>query len=90
MHPRLLVAVRSRPSSRPITTLSIFISALSPPALLPHSEIEAFIPGILDGDLTFESYLERMSHPSAWGGESPYLVEVCGGAYWMGTSPFEM
>jgi hypothetical protein len=36
------------------------------------SEIEPFIPGILDGDITFEAYLERMSHPAAWGGEGEY------------------
>jgi hypothetical protein len=33
-----------------------------------RADIEPFIPGILDGDLTFEDYCERMSHPSAWGG----------------------
>ena len=37
------------------------------------SEIEPFIPGILDGDTTFEAYLERMSHPAAWGGEGDDL-----------------
>ncbi|GAX82379.1 hypothetical protein CEUSTIGMA_g9807.t1 [Chlamydomonas eustigma] len=38
------------------------------------SEIEAFIPGILDGDLTWEDYLQRMSHPDAWGGEPEMLM----------------
>lgn len=39
-------------------------------------EIEPFIPGILDGDVTFEAYLARMSHPAAWGGEPEMVMAV--------------
>ncbi|KAG1661692.1 hypothetical protein FOA52_001969 [Chlamydomonas sp. UWO 241] len=41
-----------------------------------RADIEPFIPGILEGDTTFDAYLERMSHPSAWGGEPEMVMAV--------------
>lgn len=38
--------------------------------------IEPFIPGILDGDLTFEAYLARMSLPYTWGGEPEMVMAM--------------
>jgi OTU domain-containing protein 6 len=39
-------------------------------------EIEPFIPGILDGDLTFEAYLARMQLPFTWGGEPEIVMAM--------------
>ena len=41
-----------------------------------RESIEPFIPGILDGDLTFEAYLARMSLPYTWGGEPEMVMAM--------------
>lgn len=39
-----------------------------------RSELEPFIPGILEGTTSWEQYLEDMSHPAAWGGEAEMVM----------------
>jgi len=60
---------------RQVVTLPHASCLLFPTHPVQHTrrEIEPFIPGILDGDTTFEAYLQRMAHPAAWGGE-PEMV----------------
>lgn len=41
-----------------------------------RSDIEPFIPGIIEGTEDFESYLERMSRPATWGGEPELAMAV--------------
>jgi len=41
-----------------------------------RSEIEPFIPGIVDEGISFEEYLQRMSNPAAWGGEPEMVMAV--------------
>lgn len=47
--------------------------AAPPPPPFPrpqnNSDIAPFIPGIVEGTETFESYLARMARPGTWGGE---------------------
>ena len=41
-----------------------------------RESIEPFIPGILDGDISFEAYIARMSVPFAWGGEPEMVMAM--------------
>lgn len=41
-----------------------------------RSDIEPFIPGIVEGRESFDAYLARMARPSTWGGEPELAMAV--------------